>query len=777
MAYSTKIKEPSQDPIVLFEVDLPLENTLWINEGAGLWKKNLTPGTVTVTGSNDEEGYYGTQNETIYYIQSMRVNNQIFSKMSSWANMEAQNKSFYYDQSATTIHAHFDQFNPPYVYENIILGATKGFCNRVDPANDGLYNNIVYDPRIISVPDVERKKDFLFFGLLQYTGGTVVLQNIDGELDSLRDANLMSRASRFLAGFAGDAYSDFKLFDGFFVDDYSFNFDEFRLEIVDIRKRLSRTLPVAQFDATTYPDIDPKNVGENIPMPIGQVYDAPVICTNDEEGVAPPAPPAPPAIYTFKLAYIDLDNLTQYGVKAGQTIVVRVNGADSLDTVVLDAAAGTFTLKLLVLDAEDAWVSGDYDATKHKGKVTVDFIGYVDNGNATIENNLDVLKLVVSEFLGIAYIGDNYNTTEWAAEAAGVFDIGIFINKDLEVSELIEMCCTTEDGVYLIQDDGKITFKTSNTNPVLDPEDLTTANWTEVLATAALSDLYYDGKRFTKVSNDGAVTGTVFQLITDLWATLTPSFSIIIRKGNSAGNTTEFKIVDNTAVNTMFYMEIDWDNYPNAPGTPTAGILFDYDWKDSETVELRCIGEALGALGNDVTILCAGSNNATANEYTYWTAVQAHDISLTIYDDEIHEDVLPEIDPRTQEYLSSVIIGYSKQVKENRFLKQLNNTYEQEVLNNYGRYKQRTIETLLTNSTDATAKAEAIMLSSKTIPIIVGIQTGLQTSELEIFDTINAEIDRPDKALFGMAKYEVLGVSKRLMDGTVDLTLKYVEAA
>ncbi len=598
MAYSTKIKEPSQDPIVLFEIDLRLENKLWINEAAGLWKKNLTPGTVTITGSNGEEGYYGIQNTIIYFIQSMRVTNEIFAKMSSWANMAAQNKSFYYDQATTTIHAHFDQFNPPYVYESIVLGATQGFCNRVDPANDGLYNNVVYDPRIISVPDVERKKDFLFYGLLQYPGGTVVLQNLDGALDFLKDANLMSQASRFLAGFAGDSYSDFKLFDGFFIDDYSFNFDEFRLEIVDIRKRLSRTLPVAQFDATTYTDIDPKNVGENIPMPIGQVFDAPVICTNDEEAGSP-------ATYTFKLAYIGTDNLTQYGVKAGQTIIVRVDG--EAQTPTLNAAAGTFTL-----------LAAAYDPSKQKGKVAVDFIGYVDIGNNTIENNLDVLKLVVSEFLGIAYIGDNYNTTEWAAEAASVFDIGIFINDDLEVSELIEMCCTTEDGVYLIQDDGKITFKTSDTSKA---------------------------------------------------------------------------------------------------------------------------------------------------------------ISLTIYDDEIPEDVLPEIDPRTQEYLSSVIIAYAKQVKEKRFLKQLNNTYEQEVLNNYGRYKQRTIETLLTNSTDATAKAEAIMLSSKTIPIIVGIQTGLQTSELEIFDTINAEIDRPDKALFGMAKYEVLGVSKRLMDGAVDLTLKYVEAA
>lgn len=608
MAYATKILEPSQDPIVLFEVDFPLENELWINESAGLWKKNLTPGTVTVTGSDAQIGYYGIQNTIIYFIQSMRVNNIHFAKMSSWANMAAQNKSFYYDQATTTIHAHFDNFNPPYVYENIILGATQGYCNRVDPANDGLYDNVVYDPRIISVPDVSRKKDFLFYGLLQYAGGTVVLDNVDGGLDSFKDANIMSQASRVLAGFAGDEYADFKRFDGFFIDDYSFNFDEFRFEIVDIRKRLSRTLPVAQFDATTYPDIDPKNVGENIPMPLGQVYDAPVICTNDEEGA--------PATYTFVFAYVGLDDLTQYGVKAGQTLTVRVDGEDSLDVVTLDAAAGTFTLKVLNGDRGDDWVEGDYNPAKHKGKVTVDGLGYVDIGNNTIENNLDVLKLVVSEFLGIAYIADNYNTVEWAAEAAGVFDIGKFINKDLEVSELIEEVCTTEDGVYLIQDDGKITFKTSDTSKA---------------------------------------------------------------------------------------------------------------------------------------------------------------ISLTIYADEYESD--PEIDPRTNEYLSSVTIAYSEQVKEKRFLKKANTTYEQEVLNNYGRYKKRTIKTLLTSSADATAKAEAVMLSSKTIPIIVSIETGLQTSELEIFDTINAEIDRPDKSLFGMSKWEVLGVNKRLMDGTVDLILKYVEAA
>ncbi|KKK67495.1 hypothetical protein LCGC14_2953530, partial [marine sediment metagenome] len=47
-------------------------------------------------------------------------------------------------------------------------------------------------------------------------------------------------------------------------------------------------------------------------------------------------------------------------------------------------------------------------------------------------------------------------------------------------------------------------------------------------------------------------------------------------------------------------MVIDWDNYPNAPGTPTHGTLHGYEWKDSETLELRVICANLVALGNDV---------------------------------------------------------------------------------------------------------------------------------------------------------------------------------
>lgn len=163
-------------------------------------------------------------------------------------------------------------------------------------------------------------------------------------------------------------------------------------------------------------------------------------------------------------------------------------------------------------------------------------------------------------------------------------------------------------------------------NLVTDPEDLTTGNWTPSNCDRVLSDFYYDGKRFTKLTNNGANTGFVYQSYTDTWATLTPSFSVKIKKGNSAGNTTQYLVQNTTTAGDAFNIIIDWDNYPNALGTPTDGVLHDYTWYDSETLELRIICATMDADTNDLRIICFGSNNTTDGEYTYWTAVQAEDL-------------------------------------------------------------------------------------------------------------------------------------------------------
>ncbi|KKL62922.1 hypothetical protein LCGC14_2180300, partial [marine sediment metagenome] len=169
----------------------------------------------------------------------------------------------------------------------------------------------------------------------------------------------------------------------------------------------------------------------------------------------------------------------------------------------------------------------------------------------------------------------------------------------------------------------------ATTNLVSDPEDLTTGNWTKTNCTASATSIIYDSKAFTKVTNSVAAAGHTNQSFTDTWNNLIISFSAIVRKGSSANNTTYFRIRNDTTGVFIFSLALDWDNWPNAPGTPTEGTLHGYDWKDSETLELRVICDTLIADTDNITIRCYGSNNATANEYTYWTAAQAEDLSYS----------------------------------------------------------------------------------------------------------------------------------------------------
>ncbi len=167
---------------------------------------------------------------------------------------------------------------------------------------------------------------------------------------------------------------------------------------------------------------------------------------------------------------------------------------------------------------------------------------------------------------------------------------------------------------------GLFVFK-ATTNLVTDPEDLTTANWTEVNSTASATSIIYDGKSFTKITNAGTAAGYVSQGFTATAGTTTPSFSAIIKKGSGVGNTTEFAVYNLTGSANVFDIIVDFDNYPSAPGTVNNGVLHDYDWIDSETLEVRAICTAI-TITDDLQVRCFGSDNATGNEYTYWTAIQ-----------------------------------------------------------------------------------------------------------------------------------------------------------
>jgi hypothetical protein len=76
-------------------------------------------------------------------------------------------------------------------------------------------------------------------------------------------------------------------------------------------------------------------------------------------------------------------------------------------------------------------------------------------------NPLDIIADVLSIYLLITYNATNYDTTEWAASRTHVLanDIGIWLDKPIEIIDIIEKICSSVGGNFIKLDNGKYTFR------------------------------------------------------------------------------------------------------------------------------------------------------------------------------------------------------------------------------------------------------------------------------------------------------------------------------
>lgn len=165
--------------------------------------------------------------------------------------------------------------------------------------------------------------------------------------------------------------------------------------------------------------------------------------------------------------------------------------------------------------------------------------------------------------------------------------------------------------------DGAI-FK-ATTNLVQDPEDLTTANWTNVNSTDELSDYYFEGKRFTKM-NTTAAWGYIYQTIT-FTGDGAKGFQVTFRKGIVCTGVSYITIRDTTVGSAVGSLNINWTTEVVA-GTDGA-TLHNYEWIDSETVIIWGFTGAITAANNHQIRM----RHSTDAESVFITAVEAEDSS------------------------------------------------------------------------------------------------------------------------------------------------------
>jgi hypothetical protein len=248
MSFDTERIKPSNFKIFLAEIDLPVTAECFFSYSAGIWQVPVSPnfGTSGVSVATTD-GYLMTWDETnmnaLLRIGSIQVDGENYARMTSIGACDAQNKSFYYDPVSFMVFVHFDGYTIP--WDKIVrLGIILGFCDKPGLINGAYYDDIYYDPRIISVPSLKKQKDNLFAGILQHTGGNITFINTDGYFEDLvRDMNIFGQPVRIYAGFDGLTFSEFRQIFSGNVDDYKYDRETFQLNIVDSRKFLSRKIP------------------------------------------------------------------------------------------------------------------------------------------------------------------------------------------------------------------------------------------------------------------------------------------------------------------------------------------------------------------------------------------------------------------------------------------------------------------------------------------------------------------------------------------------------
>ena len=420
MSFNDEVIKTTSKKIVILEIDRAVEERT-INYAPGVWVKFISPGSEDIIDDFGNVGYYGNRTTGKKNIQSLNVGGEKYTEYASLALLETAGQGWFYDTATTKVYFILEDYNPPEYYVVVAPGAAIGFTMGKDETNDNYYEDIYYEPRLLSVSNLSKQKDPLQFGLIEYNTPTFELSNNDGFFDTYSTQQLYNQPYRVFLTFEGLAYSEaLQVYEGK-IKDFEHDFVKFRMIGKDAREALSRQLPINSFSNTDttadfyFAGLADKDSGTPVPIIFGPVINVPAYRTSAGN-------------WTF---------------------------ADTTDNAI-DAT-------IVVVDKDDAVFSHGGTGTDgtFTGADTTDKL-YVTCEQSTIKNGLDVIKYCISEFEAIAFTAANYDTVEWNRETLNVKDIGLWIGKGKlkTTAEVIEYVCIDNQGVFDPLGDGKYTFRT-----------------------------------------------------------------------------------------------------------------------------------------------------------------------------------------------------------------------------------------------------------------------------------------------------------------------------
>lgn len=241
MTFTEAASLSNSEAVVLFEISTLLENTQWVNVGAGVWCVYYDASYPWV----DPSLLTGYTVQDFGIIGSVMVDYQDQTQVASLALVSSTQESWYFDSTNEILYIHLVNSDSPNMH-SIFLGDVSGFSySSIIPDGSAIY----YDGRLTRVPDLGRERDPLFFGKLVYPSAQVDLINADGFFDTFaEDNNIYGNPARIRLGYAGIDISEYKtLFSGY-IERTEISEESFSLSVTDKRKQFTKPFPFIVVD-------------------------------------------------------------------------------------------------------------------------------------------------------------------------------------------------------------------------------------------------------------------------------------------------------------------------------------------------------------------------------------------------------------------------------------------------------------------------------------------------------------------------------------------------
>jgi len=252
MSFATEAAKSVNDARILVEIDITPVNEQWVNNGAGIWAYNLDVNYPWVDDSLLDADWISSALLNVGSVLSDGANLVGISDTANLTPLE-----YVWDAANKDLYVCIQNYNDPHIHD-VRVGLIFGFSyDEFTPS--GMLTPQPYEGRLTGVPRVTLARDPLFFGKIRFGGGSISINNMDGEFDTfVQDNNVYGNEARVFIGFADLDYGDYeRVFTGY-IDSVNVSEETISFAISDRRKQLTRPIQItatAQNPVTMIRDI------------------------------------------------------------------------------------------------------------------------------------------------------------------------------------------------------------------------------------------------------------------------------------------------------------------------------------------------------------------------------------------------------------------------------------------------------------------------------------------------------------------------------------------